>query len=98
MHETRIKVKRGGRWIDVEDLAEMRHEEEERRNANVPPVEVGALPGPDKLDSEVPVQQVFYEHPEVRRYITEDGHIRRGLAPEHKAVAMDILRRYGGST
>jgi hypothetical protein len=41
MHETRIKVKRGGRWIDVEDLAEMRHEEEERRNANVPAVEVG---------------------------------------------------------
>jgi hypothetical protein len=92
--ETRIKVKRSGRFVDVNDLPEVRRAEQPP--AKLPTVNVTRLPKPSKLNKDVPLEQLFVEHKEVRAYITEDGKMRGGLSPKAQKKAEQILERYGG--
>ena len=95
-HETRFKFKVGSDWVYQEDLEAHR----ETRNAAVAekkgpaPIVLNTLPPKEELDPEFPIEQLFFEHPEVRGYITEDGKIRLGIPPEAVCKAEAILAKY----
>jgi len=93
-HATRIKVKRNGKFVDVEDLPDIR--ESERKTVPMPKVNINRLPKLSALDKDVPFSQLFFEHPEVRAYVTEEGNMRMGLTPKAQKKAEQILERYGG--
>jgi len=95
-HETRFKVKRGQNWVDVEDLPEVRDAEQAAKGKSAANVDVASLPHRSQLDPEMPLDQLFFEHPEVRSYITADGKPRMGISPEQHCKAEEILRKYGG--
>jgi len=96
MHETVIKVKRKGEFVNVDDLPDIRQQEQEQRREAVtmPNVEVGRLPERSDLDEDVPFSQLFFENREVRAYLTEEGKVRKGISPEARKKAEEILERY----
>lgn len=95
MHETKIRVKHKGKWVDAGDLEYIR--DTERPAAAPPPqVDVAALPASADLDPDMPLAQLWFEHPETRAYIAKDGKIRSGLTKEQRATGEEILKKYGG--
>jgi len=97
MHETVIKVKRKGAFVNVDDLPGVRQQEQEQKVAisKMPDVDIGRLPERSALDEDVPFSQLFFEHREVRAYVTEEGKLRKGLTPSAQKKAKQILERYG---
>jgi len=89
----RIRIKRKGKWVDPEEVAALR--EAERISAPAPAVDVPGLPERKDLDPDVPLEQLFFERPEVRAFITRKGQIRSGLTPGQRAAAEQILQKYG---
>jgi len=87
-----VKVKYQGRWVDPEYVAYLRAQEQPRTAP--PAVDVAALPARTDLDPDVPLEQLFFEQPEVRAYITKSGQIRSGLTVEQQATAEAIVARY----
>jgi len=96
-HETRVKVKRGSNWVDVDELPAIRAAEQEAMAKPIPSIDIDALPHRSALDPDVPFEQLCYEHPEVRYYITANGKIRTGISPEQHCRAEQILIKYGGT-
>jgi len=95
MSSATIKVKHKGKWVNPDDLPTIR--EAEQKPAEPPPaVDVSVLPKREDLDPDVPLEQLFYERPEIRAYITKDGKVRSGLKPAERTIAEDIIKRYGG--
>lgn len=91
-----IKIKFRGKWVDANDVAALR-EQEQGPPVEPPPVDPATLPDKASLDPEVPFAQLFFEHPEVRPYITAEGKVRGGLPPAQRMTAEQIITRYGGS-
>jgi hypothetical protein len=89
------KIKHREQWVDPLDLPAIR-EAEKPPDLPAPPVDVAALPPKEALDPDVPLEQLFFERPEVRRYITKTGQVRSGLSPSEKETSEAILKRYGG--
>ena len=104
-HETVIKVKHRGVFVNAEDLSEIR--DAERAGPPLPEVDFRRLPRKSSLDKDSPIEQLFFEHPEVRNYITEPwtdtltgvtvpAKIRQGLRAKDRKKAEQILEKYGG--
>jgi len=98
---TRVKIKRGDQWVYVDELDQVREQEnQEAREAHVPgPIVINTLPRLQDLDDEVPYDQLTFEHPEVNPYIVSvDGgrsvKIRMGLSPEQHCIAEQIIARF----
>jgi hypothetical protein len=87
-----VKVKYKGEWLDEYEVANRRAQQAEPTPP--PAVDVAALPEPGSLDPDVPLAQLFHEHPQVRPYITADGQVRSGLKPSDQVTAQAILTRY----
>jgi len=92
-----IKLKVNGNWVDQGDAAALRAAANAQPPTVPPAVDVSTLPDPAALDPDVPLQQLFFECPQTRHYITKDGKMRSGLTGEQKATAEAILQRYGGT-
>jgi hypothetical protein len=90
-----VKVKYQGQWLDEYEAAERRTQDQQAEPTPPPAVDVDALPEPGSLDPDVPLAQLFHEHPQVRPYITADGQVRSGLKPSDQVTAQAILTRYG---
>jgi len=99
---TKFKLKRKGRWVDLEDVQAQRNAPPEK--VEFPTLDLASLPDRAVLDPEMPLDQLFYEQKAIRAYVTlhtdyetgvQELRIRSGIPPEYRAVAQDILRKYG---
>ncbi len=88
-----IKIKRKGKWVNPDELPVLR-EQEKPPAPEPPPVDVAALPAKQELDPDVPMEQLFFERPEVRAYITKTGELRSGLTTAQQDIGRKILDRY----
>lgn len=97
-HATEFRVKHQGRYVNQEQLEEMRAE-----HGVPPPLDLETLPDKADLDPDAPLAQLYAEHKQVRRYLhvrldRKTGQytstIREGLSPEEKEVALALLARY----
>lgn len=91
-HPTVIKVKKNGRWIDADEL---KNPEPYRPPEKIPEVNPDTLPDKKELDADEPFRHLWFMNKDVRRLLTEDGKVRKGLSPEHQETARKILKRYG---
>lgn len=90
-----IQVKYRGKWMDQDEVDWARQQEAQMRaSVQPPPIDVESLPAKADLESENPLADLGDKVPGVRRYITADGEIRSGLAPEEREIAQQILERY----
>jgi len=94
--ETVIKVKHRGEYVNVDDLPYIKEQEAEAAKKDFPVPDIESLPTLKDLDRDVPFEQLFYEHKDVRYYITAKGFIRMGLNPEQESIAQKILDHVKG--
>jgi hypothetical protein len=99
---TVFKAKRNGEWVNVDDLRAEKNARPEP--PPFPTINVAALPDRATLDPELPFDELFFNYPSVRPYVTlhvdagtgtRELRVRGCIPPEYRAVAQDILRKYG---
>lgn len=90
------KLKYKDEWLDPDEVLARKRADSKPPAAPAPPVDVAALPERAALDPDMPLEQLWFEHPEIRACITKDGQVRSGLTKEQQAVGEELLRKYGG--